>query len=117
MLEELKSSVSAQGIKYDEYLKHLNKDEASLKGGMRDAALKRVKVALVLRDIAAAQSFTVTDEEVAAEITKRYGDSREQQKVSEMVESDRFKTYLKSVMRTDKALAWLKEKVGLNSNG
>lgn len=117
MLEELKSHISSQGMSFDEYQKHLKKDETALRSGMREAALKRVKVALVLRDIAAAQEIAVTDEDVAVEIAKRYGDSREQPQVVEMIESDRFKTYLKSVMRTDKAMRWLKEKVGLTSNG
>ncbi|MDO8435102.1 MAG: trigger factor [bacterium] len=117
MMEELKASVASQNISFEEYLKHLNKDEAALKSGMREAAHRRVKVALMLRDIAAAQDIAVTDEDVEQEIAKRYGDSRDQPQVAEMVESDRFKTYLKSVMRTDKALAWLKEKAGIISNG
>lgn len=108
MIEELKLEVARQGAKFEDYLQQIKQDLENLKKGMRETATRRVKVALILRQISEEQDISVTDSEVDEEINKRYGASKDQPKVLEMISKDSFRDYLRNLLKSDKAMNWLR---------
>lgn len=108
MIEELKSEVARQGAKFEDYLKQIKQDLENLRKGMNDTALRRVKVALILRQISEEQNINVTDSEVDEEINKRYGALKDQPKVLKMVSRASFRDYLRNLLKSDKAMNWLR---------
>lgn len=70
MIHELEHSVSAQGLSFADYLTHLKKTEAELETEFRPDAEKRVKVSLVVRQLAHDNTLEATAAEIDAEIER-----------------------------------------------
>lgn len=68
MKEEMKANISQMGLKWEDYLKHLNKTEEEIEQGWDKDALKRVKYELVLEEIAKKENIEVSEDELSAEI-------------------------------------------------
>lgn len=74
MLEELERNVAGQGLAFDDYLRQIGKDRASLKLDFAPTAARRIKGALITRAVAQAQGISASDSEVAdtLEETRRH---------------------------------------------
>jgi trigger factor len=114
MHDEFRSSMARQGITEEAYLKVTGKTSADLHTDFRPDAEKRVKVLLVLSEVAEAEGVTVTDAEIAEEIEKgrqRYaGDA----KLVRYFESERGQNFIRSNLRRSKTVeqlvdGWLAE--------
>ncbi|MFH1315074.1 MAG: trigger factor [Candidatus Uhrbacteria bacterium] len=68
MIHELEHSVENQGGVFDDYLKSINKTLGDLKLDFTPEALLRIKVALVIREIAQAEKINVEESEVDQEL-------------------------------------------------
>lgn len=68
MFAELKSDIERIGLKFDDYLKHLKKTEEDLRATWRADAEKRVKVSLILDEIATKEKLAAKEEDVEAEV-------------------------------------------------
>ncbi|MDD4607317.1 MAG: trigger factor [Patescibacteria group bacterium] len=110
MLKEMESFIQQQGMKFEDYLTHLQKDKAGLKKGLESQALKRLKVSLIIREIVKQQDIQVTDEELQKEIDKILEHNTDQA-VKEQVADERYKSYLRNALTSKKALDYLKDKV------
>lgn len=67
MMAELKDNVMKQGLNFEDYLSHLKKTEADMKLDMTVDAIKRVKTALVIKDIAEAENIKANEKEILEE--------------------------------------------------
>jgi trigger factor len=78
MIAEFRSNVERMGIKFEDYIKHINKNEDDLKSEWKDEAEKRSKIQLILNKIAEAEKIE-EDEEIVKkeieEILKQYKDT------------------------------------------
>lgn len=70
MLEQYKQNLSMQGITIEQFYKFTNSDEQALKDQMHPEAEKRVKLRLMLEEIAKKENIEVTDEEAKEESKK-----------------------------------------------
>jgi len=68
MIDELKIQLSEMQLKFEDYLKEIKKTEAELKTEFQPLALKRVKMALVLKEIAQLEKIEVKEEEIDAKM-------------------------------------------------
>ncbi len=68
ILYRMESDITQMGLKFEDYLKHLNKTTDDLKKEFRTDAEKKAKFALVLNEIAKAEKITADDEQVAKEV-------------------------------------------------
>ena len=68
MLDELKIQLSDMQLKFEDYLKEIKKTEEELKTEFQPLALKRVKMALILKEIAQLEKIEVKDEEIDAKM-------------------------------------------------
>jgi trigger factor len=109
MLAELEQSVVRQGGKFEDYLEHLKKDRASLMFEMSPNAIKRVKSALVIREIAVIEKIAATEHEVMDKIEdlkKEYVNNKE---VLKMFQEHGYVHYLQNVLTNEKVITKLKE--------
>ncbi len=109
MLAELEQSVVRQGGKFDDYLQHLKKDRAGLMLEMSPNAVKRVKSAMVVREIAIVEKIAAGEKEIADKIEdlkKEYANNKE---VLKMLGEHGYAHYLQNVLTNEKVISKLKE--------
>lgn len=107
MHDELRRALARQGISEEVYSRVSGKSEEDLHAEFRPQAEKRVKVLLVLSEVARAKGVEVSDAEVDAEIERarqRYADD---QSLVHYFESDRGRNYIRSTMRRTKLVEQL----------
>jgi FKBP-type peptidyl-prolyl cis-trans isomerase (trigger factor) len=68
ILYRMESDITQMGLKFEDYLKHLNKTVEDLKKEFRTDAEKKAKLGLVLNEIAKAENIKADDEQVAKEV-------------------------------------------------
>ncbi|NUM25788.1 MAG: trigger factor [Candidatus Buchananbacteria bacterium] len=108
MVDELEHNLSHQGIKFDEYLTHLNKTKADLLLDFVPQAIKRVKSALIIRSVADKEHVKATDEDIQNEIMKTleaYGGNPD---VEKQLSSQAYRDYLKNIIASQKVVEHLK---------
>lgn len=70
ILYRMESDITQMGLKFEDYLKHLNKTVEDLKKEFRTDAEKKAKLALVLNKIAQDEKIKADPEQVANEVAK-----------------------------------------------
>jgi len=109
MLAELEQSVIRQGGKFEDYLGHLQKTKDELLLEIMPNAVKRVKSALVIRELAVVEKIAVEHEEIHKkidELKKQYAGNGE---VIKMLEEHNYHHYLENILTNEKVIAKLKD--------
>lgn len=70
ILYRMESDISQMGMKFEDYLKHLNKTMEDLRKEFRGDAEKKAKLALVLHEIAKVEKITADEKQVADEVAQ-----------------------------------------------
>lgn len=111
MIDELEHNIGHQGMKFEDYLSHLKKSRKDLMLDFMPQAIKRVKSALIIREISKQEKINVTDQEVATEVEKsaamHQGNEQAQTKLNEPA----YKNYLKNIIASRKVIEHLKSKM------
>ena len=68
ILYRMESDITQMGLKFEDYLKHLNKTMEDLRKEFRGDAEKKAKLALILNEIAKAEKIVADPEQVANEV-------------------------------------------------
>jgi len=109
MMAELERNVTNQGGKFEDYLKHLHKTKNELRVEMLPNAVKRIKTALIIREVGILEKVEVKKEDIEAkidELKKMYADKPE---VLKQVESPDYRRYVENMMFNDQVVAQLKK--------
>ena len=109
MLQELEHSVTSQGGKFEDYLGSLKKTKEELTLDLLPDAVKRVKSALVIREIALTEKVEVTEKEIKEkqeELIKQY---KGYEKVEARVKESSYATYLQNTLVNKKVIDKLKK--------
>jgi len=109
MLSELEQSVVRQGGKFEDYLSSIKKSREELSLELVPNAIKRVKSALVIRELAVVEKIGVEEVEIQAkidELKKQYANNHE---VLHMIEEPGYHHYLNNILTNEKVIAKLKE--------
>ncbi len=69
ILYRMESDITTMGLKFEDYLKHLNKTVEDLKKEFRPDGEKKAKLALILNEIAKTEKIIADEEEVLREVT------------------------------------------------
>ena len=64
----MESDITAMGLKFEDYLKQLNKKVEDLRGEFRTDASKKAKLSLILNEIAKIEKIVANEEQVAKEV-------------------------------------------------
>lgn len=118
MMEELKYQVEAQGAKFDEYLSSINKTVDQITLDMLPEAVKRVKVSLIIREVAKLEKIDATEEDVQKHIEGMHnyyngpqfrGEEKDKQEILKRLDTREYKNYVLNVLTSQKVLDKLKE--------
>ena len=111
MLAELEQTVAGQGGKFDDYLQSLNKTRDQLTLDLLPDAVKRVKVSLLVREIASKENIKVKPEEAdkqIKEIKAHYSqagkNSPEAKEMLSKVDTPEYQKYVLNVMSSRKVV-------------
>lgn len=100
ILYRMESDITQMGLKFDEYLKHLNKTIEDLKKEFRPDAEKKGKLALILNEIAKVEKIEVDEETISKEVAhilEHYQDA----------DPERARLHAENVLLNEKVFAFL----------
>ncbi len=100
ILFRMESDITTMGLKFDEYLKHLNKTMEDLRKEFRPDAIKKAKLALILNEIAKTEKIVADEEQVLAEVNhilEHYKDA----------DPERARIHAENVLTNDKIFQFL----------
>ncbi|MBY0376454.1 hypothetical protein K2P96_00565, partial [Patescibacteria group bacterium] len=100
ILYRMESDITQMGLKFDEYLKHLNKTVEDLQKEFRPDAEKKGKLGLILNEIAKVEKIEVekdTIEKEVAHILEHYQDA----------DPERARIHAENVLLNEKVFAFL----------
>lgn len=107
MLEELKSGTGRMGLKWEEYLQHIKKSEEDLKQGWIADAEKRVKIALLLREIAKRENITPSTEEIQEASDRWVSQSGLPPEELKKIDKEALSQYALGIVRNEKVFEFL----------
>jgi trigger factor len=109
MIHELENSLVERGINFDDYLKNIKKTEAQLMLEFAPRAVERIKTALAIKEIAAAEKIEATSTEIEEELVKVREAYKNEPDLLEQAESEESKQYLGNIIKNRKAVKLLKD--------
>lgn len=108
MLAELEQSVVRQGGKFEDYLQHLKKSRDELMLELLPNAVKRVKSALVIREVAIIEKIEPTAKELEEKIVDLKNQYANKKEILKMLDEPNYSNYLKNILTNEKVIAQLK---------
>lgn len=109
MLLELEENVSKQGGKIDDYLSSIKKTRNQLALDLMPEAVKRVKTALLIREVGQIEKIEPTEDDVENKIKSLLEQYKGYAKVEARVKDPNYRTYLKNSLASQKIVEKLKE--------
>ena len=106
MLDELKIQLSEMQLKFEDYLKQIKKTEEELRIEFQPLALKRVKMALILKEIAQLEKIEAEDKKIedkVSEILNRLPDPSLKDKIN----LEELKIFASGLIRNEKVFELL----------
>ncbi|KAA0206717.1 trigger factor [Candidatus Uhrbacteria bacterium] len=111
MLHELEHGLEDQGMDMATYLQQIKKTMDELRIDFSQQAIRRVKTAVLIKEVAKRENIDVSEEELDAEIDRILaGVPADQAETRQHVSSPDYRDYVKIQMRNRKTLEWLKKK-------
>jgi trigger factor len=102
ILYKMESDITQMGLKFEDYLKHLNKTVEDLRKDFRNDAEKKAKLALILNEISKVEKIIADEAEVAREVAailEHYKDA----------DPERAKAHAENVLTNEKIFKFLEE--------
>jgi trigger factor len=109
MIDELKHGIAERGVSFEEYLANIKKTVDDLRTEFMPQAVKRVKTAILIREIGEKEKVEVSDSEMLEEVQNLMNRYSENAEAQEQVRSEEYQDYLRSSLRNRKVLAMLRE--------
>ncbi|HRH31733.1 MAG TPA: trigger factor [bacterium] len=111
MIFELRQWVTQNGMEFDEYLKSVKKSVPDLKLDFAKQALVRIKVALILEEVAKKEKIAPTPEEIDAEVDRIGEAVAKDPAAKEHVYSPAYRDRVETQLRNRKTVDFLKAKM------
>jgi trigger factor len=109
MMVELEQNIERQGGKFEDYLQHLKKDRAALMLDLAPSAVKRVKSALVLRELAVVEKISPTEHQIHAKIDELKKQYANNQDILKMLDEPGYHGYLHNILSNEQIITQLKD--------
>ena len=111
MVRELESAIDERGMKIDDYLASLKKSKDELKLEFIPQAIRRIKSATFVKEVAKLEKVTVPEPELDAEIDRILSGLRSEDKdARDRVLSPEYREYVAIMMRNRKTIELLRKK-------
>ncbi len=108
MIHELEDALSEKGINFHDYLANIKKTKNDLLLDFAPRAVERIKTALTIKEIAAAENIEASPEEIEEEIKKLSNYYEREPEMVERIRSEESKEYIENVIKNRKTIKFLK---------
>lgn len=105
MIDELKIKVEEIGLSFNEYLNQIKKTEKDLENDFKEQAERRVKIALLLREIAIRENINVSEKEIEERINQMLKTIDESFK--DKIDLEELKSFAKTLIENEKVISFL----------
>lgn len=109
MIDELKHGVAERGVKFEDYLVNIKKSLDELRMEFTNQALKRIKTAILIREIGEKEKVEATDVEVMKEIENLMNRHANDPDAQTQVRTEEYQDYLRTSLRNRRVLEMLRE--------
>jgi FKBP-type peptidyl-prolyl cis-trans isomerase (trigger factor) len=105
MIEQFTGELAHSGMKWDDYLKMINKSQDEIRTEWRENAEKRAKIQLIIDTISDRENVKPSDDEISAETAKMMDMYREHADIDE----DRVRAYVTQMLINSSVMKFLTE--------
>jgi trigger factor len=109
MINEFEVQLQGMGMTFDQYLQQLGKKIDELEHEWEPQAIKRIKAALALEEIAKEKEIEVTSVEVEAEMNKTLAQYKKIKDVEKNIDLGKLYNYIKGMKQNEKVLEMLEK--------
>lgn len=109
MIQELQQAVEQQGMEFDKYLENMKKSLAEMKMDFTPQAITRIKVALIIKEVATKEEVKVEEKELDEELDRlaeQYGQNEE---VKKQIFSPQYRDYTEHILKNRKVIELLRK--------
>lgn len=107
MMAEFEQNIATMGLQLETYLENIKKSKSEITKGWEETAGKRVKAALVLKEIAKAEEIDVPSKEVEEEMNKVLAYYKSVGNMEKNVDMERLYSYAKGILTNEKVFELL----------
>jgi trigger factor len=108
MMAEFEQNIAAMGLQLETYLENIKKSKSEISKGWKETAEKRVRAALVLKEIAKAEEIEVLSKEVEEEMNKVLAYYKSvPNNMEKNVDMERLYSYAKGIISNEKVFKLL----------
>jgi len=108
MIKEMESNISLQGLKFEDYLKHLNKTPEQLKLDFIPQAIKRVQASLLMRAIFFKENIHITEAEIEHELALIQQYYSANPEITKNFKTPEYQEYVRNMLGNRKVMDLLK---------
>ena len=107
MMAEFEQNIAQMGLKLETYLENIKKSKSEIVKGWQETAEKRVRAALVLKEIAKAEEIEVPAKEIEEEMSRVMAYYKSVPDMEKNVDMERLYNYVKGTLTNEKVLKFL----------
>jgi len=107
MMAEFEQNIAAMGLQLETYLENIKKSKSEIASAWKETAEKRVRAALVLKEIAKAEEIGVPSKEVEEEMNKVLAYYKSVPNMEKNVDMERLYSYAKGIISNEKVFKLL----------
>jgi len=107
MMAEFEQNIARMGLQLETYLENIKKSKSEIAEGWREAAEKRVKAAIVLREIAKIEEFEIPAKDIEEEMGKAMAYYKSMPDMEKNVNMEQLYNYVKGTLSNEKVLKFL----------
>lgn len=111
MLSEIEQSAAGQGVPFDEYLSHMKKTKDEMLMELAPSATKRIKGAILFREVAKTSSISASEDEITKSIQSLKEQYAHDEQAKKTLDNPDYRHYMSHTLTSQKVLKFLKEKI------
>lgn len=105
MIDELKMKVEDMGLPFEKYLEQIKKSEEDLEKDLKEPAEKRVKIALILREIAIKENISASEKEIEERANRII--SQVDEELKSKIDLEQLKSFVSNLIENEKVFSFL----------
>ncbi|OIO15881.1 trigger factor [Candidatus Kuenenbacteria bacterium CG11_big_fil_rev_8_21_14_0_20_37_9] len=111
MINEIKSDLEIKGLQFNTWLGNMEKKEEDLKKDFRPKAIRRIKSALIIREVAKKEKIEANDNDIKEEIKKLEDLYHDNIETLDRLKSHEYYDYIVNSLTNKKVVDYLKSKI------
>lgn len=109
MMHEIEEDITKQGGKMEDYLQHIGKTRNELVMDLLPNAVKRVKTALIMKEVGVVEKLEATEKEIDDKISELKEAHKDNKDLEKMTADKGYRRYVGNILQNGKVITKLKE--------